>query len=148
MLPYPVDYHPYTAYHLSETLQILLFTAVGFFLLLKKLEPEPTISLDTDWFYRMGGRACLWLANKPLQAIDDAVGLVYRRVGLWSVMGSSRLAALFDQRVIDDAVDGLAAAVRSVGSRLRLAQRGAVQENLALVVVLSVILAMAFWFAN
>ncbi len=42
MLPYPEVaqlYHPYTAYHLSETLQILLFTALGFFLLLKKLTP-------------------------------------------------------------------------------------------------------------
>ena len=59
MLPFPVDYHPYTSYHISETLQVLLFTAVGFFVFLKKLVPEPTISLDTDWFYRMGGRAFL-----------------------------------------------------------------------------------------
>ena len=44
MLPFATDYHPYTSYHVSETLQILLFTAVGFFLLLKKLVPEPTIS--------------------------------------------------------------------------------------------------------
>jgi multicomponent Na+:H+ antiporter subunit D len=71
LLPYPVDYHPYTAYHLSETLQILLFTALGFFLLLKKLDARAdTISLDLDWFYRMGGRAFLWLARKPVQALD------------------------------------------------------------------------------
>ena len=56
MLPFPdaaAQYHPYNAAHISETLQILLFTALGFFLLLKKLKPEPTISLDMDWFYRM-----------------------------------------------------------------------------------------------
>src|SRR5262249_52265123 len=54
MLPYAVDYQPYTAYHLSETLQILLFTGLGFFLLLNKLRPEAKISLDLDWFYREG----------------------------------------------------------------------------------------------
>ncbi len=45
MLPYPdlaAEYHPYTAYHIFETLQILLFTGLGFFLLLKKLVPDPT----------------------------------------------------------------------------------------------------------
>jgi hypothetical protein len=40
MLPYPVEYHPYTSYHVSETLQMLLFTALGFFLLIKKLSPR------------------------------------------------------------------------------------------------------------
>ena len=48
MLPYAEDYEPYTSYHVSETLQILLFTAVGFFWLIKKLEPEALISLDLD----------------------------------------------------------------------------------------------------
>ena len=61
-------------------------------------------------------------------------------------MLSSRLASLFDNRVIDGLVDGLGLAVRSIGSRLRFAQRGAVQENLALVFVVSVILIMAFLF--
>ena len=71
MLPYPevaAEYHPYTAYHVFETLQILLFTGLGFFLLLKKLVPDPTISLDMDWFYRKGGRVFLWFARKPVQA--------------------------------------------------------------------------------
>ena len=80
------EYHPYTAYHVSETLQILLFTALGFFLLLKKLVPEPTISLDMDWFYRMGGRAFLWLARKPVQAADTFVGELYRVAGLVPLM--------------------------------------------------------------
>jgi multicomponent Na+:H+ antiporter subunit D len=146
MLPYPVDYQPYTAYHVSETLQILLFTAIGFFLLIKKLEPEPTVSLDTDWFYRMGGRGFLWLAKNPIQWIDNGVGAVYRVLGLAPLMLSSRLASLFDKEVIDGAVDGLAQSVRSIGNRLRMAQRGPVQENLALAFVVSVLLLMAFLF--
>jgi multicomponent Na+:H+ antiporter subunit D len=130
MLPYPVDYHPYTSYHVSETLQILLFTAVGFFLLVKKLEPEAKISLDLDWPYRAGGRAFLWLAKKPIQTIDTFVGEIYRLGGLVPLMVSARVSALFDNRVIDGAVDGFASGIRSLGTRLRTAQRGALQENL------------------
>lgn len=70
MLPYPVHYEPYTAYHLAETLQILAFTALGFFLLLKKLTPEPTISLDLDWFYRMGGRIFFLTADVGLGRLN------------------------------------------------------------------------------
>lgn len=148
MLPYPVHYAPYTSYHVSETLQLLLFTAVGFFLLIKKLEPERTISLDTDWFYRMGGRAFLWLARNPVQRIDNAIGQVYQALGLGPLMVSSRLANLFDNRVIDAAVDGVAAAVRAAGNHLRAAQRGAVQESLALVFVVSVLMVVAFFLMN
>jgi multicomponent Na+:H+ antiporter subunit D len=132
MLPYAVEYRPYTAYHLSETLQILLFTGVGFFLLIKKLEPEPTISLDLDWFYRKGGRLLLWLARRPIQWADTGVGELYRLAGLRSLMGAARLAGRFDNGIIDGAVDGFAQGIRGLGGRLRLAQRGQVQENLAL----------------
>src|SRR2546426_10538642 len=47
-LPYPVDFAPYTARHVLATLGLLSFTALGFFLLLHQLDPEPSISLDTD----------------------------------------------------------------------------------------------------
>ena len=113
---------------------------------LKKLKPEPTISLDMDWFYRMGGRAFLWLAKNPVQWVDNQVGSVYRVLGLLPLMLSSRLANLFDNRVIDGVVDGVASSVRSLGSQLRMLQRGAVQESLALVFVVSAIVVMAFLF--
>ncbi len=52
LLPFPVPYTPYYAEKLVEMSQVLLFTGLGFLLLLKKLAAEPTVSLDTDWFYR------------------------------------------------------------------------------------------------
>jgi multicomponent Na+:H+ antiporter subunit D len=55
VLPYPVHFEPYTADHVTGALGLLMFTALGFFLLLKKLDPEPTVSVDTDWFYRKAG---------------------------------------------------------------------------------------------
>ncbi len=144
MLPYPVEYHPYTAYHISETLQILLFTGLGFFLLLKKLVPEPKISLDLDWTYRMGGRAFLWLARKPIQAADTFVGELYRVAGLVPLMFTSRFASLVDNDVVDGAVDGVAEGVRGIGRRLRLTQRGQMQENLTFAFAVAAALIVAF----
>ncbi len=67
ILPFqPVLYHPYTPAHVVGTIQLLLFTYVAFLLLIKKLAGEPTISLDTDWFYRKGGVLFVWLMNNPL----------------------------------------------------------------------------------
>ncbi len=143
-LPYAVDYHPYTAYHVSETLQILLFTALGFFLFLKKLVPEPTISLDVDWFYRMTGRAVRWVAVKPAQAVDDWVCDIYRVVGLAWMMVSARVSAWFDWNIIDGVVDGLANGVKGTGNRLRHLQTGQLQVNVLTAVAVILVLLLGY----
>jgi multicomponent Na+:H+ antiporter subunit D len=149
LLPYPDEaakYLPivYGSYHVFETLQILLFTGLGFFLLIKKLTPEPTISLDMDWFYRMGGRGFLWLARKPIQALDTFVGELYRLAGLIPLMFTARFSAVIDNEAIDGMVDGLAEGVRGIGRRLRFAQRGQMQQNLAFSFVVAALLIVAF----
>ncbi|MEI6564198.1 MAG: Na(+)/H(+) antiporter subunit D [bacterium] len=145
MLPYAVDYQPYTAYHVSETLQILLFTALGFFLFIGKLTPEPTISLDMDWFYRMGGRGVAWVSRVPAQAVDEWVSEFYRFCGLAWTMTMARMSAWFDGRVIDGVVDGLAVSVRSLGDRVRRLQTGSLQFNIfsAVVAIMVVLLTCA-----
>ncbi|MCH2159524.1 MAG: Na(+)/H(+) antiporter subunit D [Oleiphilaceae bacterium] len=55
LLPYPVDYEPYTADHLVTQFQLLLFAGLAFFLLLPMMKRTETISLDFDWFYRKLG---------------------------------------------------------------------------------------------
>ena len=120
----------YSSYHVSETLQILLFTALGFFLLLKKLTPEPTISIDLDWFYRMGGRGFYWLARKPIQSADTAVGEGYRYLGLIPLVTVSRFWSWFDWNAIDGVVDGIARSVRGVGGYARRLQSGWLQSSL------------------
>ncbi len=141
MLPnQPVAYHPYTAYHVSETLQILLFTAVGFFLFLKKLVPTPTISMDVDWLYRMTGRGVRWIATRPLQAADEWVCEVYRFCGMAWLTVSAKTSAAFDWNVIDGVVDGLARTVRSTGDRLRHLQSAQLQVNIFSAVAVLVVL--------
>jgi multicomponent Na+:H+ antiporter subunit D len=52
LLPYNVDYVPYTASHVVFNLQLLLFSGLAFFLILGWLKRTLTITLDLDWFYR------------------------------------------------------------------------------------------------
>jgi len=54
-MPFPVDYNAYSAGHLFWELQLLLFTGLGFFLMLKHLGGEAKLSVDTDWVYRKAG---------------------------------------------------------------------------------------------
>ena len=56
LLPFAVNYQPYTATHLIETMQLLIFTGLGFWLLIHKFSGKSTITLDTDWFYRRPSR--------------------------------------------------------------------------------------------
>ena len=52
-LPYPVDYVPYTAGKVLFYLQLLLFSGLAFFLLLPLMKRTNTVSLDTDWVWRV-----------------------------------------------------------------------------------------------
>ncbi len=146
MLPYrDTTFHPYTSYHLSETLQILVVTAIAFVFLKDRLAARPTISLDLDWFYRYGGRLFLWLAERPLQWLDTAWGAAYRVVGLYGLMVTARFWAWFDWHGIDGLVDGSALCVRAIGRRLALVlQRGHIQQTIYYAVTFAAIILIAY----
>jgi multicomponent Na+:H+ antiporter subunit D len=146
MLPYQeVSYHPYGAYHLSETLQILAFTALAFFFLKDKLGAKATISLDLDWFYRKAGRAFLWLAQNPIQWIDTAWGAAYRVVGLYSLMVTARFWSWFDWHGIDGVVDGSARCVQAFGRRITIVlQKGQIQQTIYYSVTFVAILLISY----
>jgi multicomponent Na+:H+ antiporter subunit D len=81
ILPYPVLYHPYTAFHVVGMMQLLLLTAAAFWLYIDKLGGEATVSVDTDWFYRKPGMLFLWFVAHPLQNLRLGVqGLLSRVV--------------------------------------------------------------------
>ena len=52
-LPYPVEYNAYEPGKVLFYLQLLLFSGLAFFLLLPLMKRTLTISLDTDWFWRV-----------------------------------------------------------------------------------------------
>ena len=128
LLPYAVDFVPYTAVHITESLGILMFTALGFVLLLKALDPENTISLDTDWVYRKGARAFMWFANKPLARYEQAVSDVSENAALPFMHGSAAAGLRVDIHVVDGIVNGIARWVMRGGAVLRRVQTGVVSH--------------------
>ncbi|MCP4665384.1 MAG: Na+/H+ antiporter subunit D, partial [Deltaproteobacteria bacterium] len=54
ILPYDVPYQAYTFNHVVAQLQLLMLSALVFFLFLSLLKRTETIAIDTDWFYRKG----------------------------------------------------------------------------------------------
>ena len=78
LLPYAVDYNAWTVPHVVTQMQLLMLSALVFFLFLPMLKRTATISLDTDWFYRKGGKLFYDLMDRSL---NGANALVSRLVG-------------------------------------------------------------------
>jgi multicomponent Na+:H+ antiporter subunit D len=76
VMPFPVAYRPYTAAHLVETLQLLAFTGLGFWLVIDKIHAEPTITLDFDWFYRRPAPILFRLTVVSLDRLFAAADLI------------------------------------------------------------------------
>jgi len=153
-LPFDSDYHPYTWGHVIGAYQILLLTAVGFFMLLKKLDPEDLISVDTDWSYRRAIGGFIWFIKKPVVAYETYITEVYKRAiieptkklsrigwtidtwvfdGLvnasgWATLLESKISELFDIHVIDGALNKLPTSLGKSAKHLRKLQTGRTQN--------------------
>lgn len=126
LLPYPVVFEPYTGLHVTESLGLLMFTALGFVVFLKALDPENTISIDTDWFYRKGARCFMWLAENPLARYEKAVSDVSETAVLPFLHAAARAGLRVDLSGVDAVVNGVARSVLRGGARLRRLQTGVV----------------------
>jgi multicomponent Na+:H+ antiporter subunit D len=76
LLPYAATYQPYTAGHVLSQLQLLVFSALAFAVLMRTgiYPPElRSVNLDFDWFYRVAGAR---LAN----VVVSGTGAVYRQL--------------------------------------------------------------------
>ncbi|MGM0574887.1 MAG: Na(+)/H(+) antiporter subunit D [Myxococcota bacterium] len=89
LLPYPVDYHPYSTYHVVHQLQLLVGTALGFFLLLSKLGGAPLVTREVNALYEGIGRGAILLSRRGVLPIMEAaawlIRLLVARVGDLSV---------------------------------------------------------------
>ena len=148
MLPDPqISYHPYSSYHLGETLQLLAASALIFYFFKKHLAAKDVQLLDFDWFYRKGGKAFLWFACKPVQWIDTVWGKAYRVVGLELLMASAKFWSWFDWNIIDKLLDGSACSLRTAGRKLSfIVQRGQIQMLLGITIgLVMVFIISAIW---
>jgi multicomponent Na+:H+ antiporter subunit D len=102
ILPYPVDYLPYTGAHVVGQLQLLMFGALAFCLLiLSGYYPAEmrAINLDTDWFYRVFSVRFYDVVDGGLNRLNrfcEAIFVQRFTAGLarWSEHGAARLLIL------------------------------------------------------
>ncbi len=72
LLPYPVDYAPYSASHVLGQLQLLMYSALAFSVLMwtRVYPPElRSINLDFDWFWRVPGMTVLRSITSMVQRL-------------------------------------------------------------------------------
>jgi multicomponent Na+:H+ antiporter subunit D len=77
MLPYPVQFHPYTISHVVWQLQLLLFALLAFGVLMRTGIHPPeirAINLDTDWTYRRALPALVTALSAPVARLWAGVG--------------------------------------------------------------------------
>jgi len=135
LLPYSVHFEPYTAYHIWETLQILLFTQLGFFLLLKKLWCENMISLDTDWFPRKSAKAFMWFTNKPLANLEyNVIGEIYEFIIQKPIMRVAVYLKKIDTVVVDGTINGIGKFAMACSRKMQKIQSGQIQHYAMLMI--------------
>ncbi len=80
LLPYPVNYVPYTAPHVLGQTQLLFFSALAFtLLLLSGIYPGEMrcVNLDADWFYRKGARLFYRVADRSFNWVNSVCDRVF-----------------------------------------------------------------------
>jgi multicomponent Na+:H+ antiporter subunit D len=98
-LPYPVEYEAYTASKVIFYLQLLLFSGLAFFLLLPLMRRTETISLDTDWLWRVA----LFRGVTAVQALlQRAAALLGRGADFVLARASGKARAWFGGTPEDD----------------------------------------------
>ncbi len=87
ILPYPVDFEPYTFAHVLSQSQLLFFSALAFTLLLLSgvYPPEMrAVNLDADWLYRKGGWYFYLAADKGLNFLNLLCDLIFvKGIAAW-----------------------------------------------------------------
>jgi multicomponent Na+:H+ antiporter subunit D len=76
ILPYAetaFHYHAYAFGHTIGTVELLMITAVGFFLLQFVFSPHERITYDIDHLYRKAGRGFIWLCEQPLVTVAEFI---------------------------------------------------------------------------
>lgn len=74
LLPYSLEYKAYSASKVVFYLQLLLFSGLAFFLLLPLMQRTLTISLDTDWFWRV-------MLNRVATMVTAVTSTIYSKLG-------------------------------------------------------------------
>jgi len=146
LLPFPAQYHPYAPWNIFIALILLVLVLLGFYSIRRFLRPRRARTPDADLLYRMAASGVVCLICKPLAFIDAQWSEVYRAVVLRGLLGLATGAGWFDRKGIDRVVDGAAQGVRVVGSVAARMQPGRLQDQLAWMVFVAMVLFALIWF--
>ena len=83
ILPYAgeaLHYHAYALGHTIGTFELLMMTALGFFMLQFVFSPHERVTYDIDHLYRKGGRGFIWFCETPLVSFAVGVEKVVLRI--------------------------------------------------------------------
>ena len=83
LLPYPVSYEPYSGSHVLAQLQLLMFSALAFSVLMRyRIYPPElrSVNLDFDWTYRRLGPALVLGVTAVVSAMQQAAGTASKRI--------------------------------------------------------------------
>jgi multicomponent Na+:H+ antiporter subunit D len=83
LLPYEMDYVPYTPYHVVNQVQLLLLASMAFtFLIRTGLYPPElrSVNIDADWLYRRGLPSTVRAGSRVVVATREALAGPRRRV--------------------------------------------------------------------
>jgi multicomponent Na+:H+ antiporter subunit D len=145
LLPYQVDFQPYSAFSVLQALTLSGFSVLAYTLAKPLLAPVPGRLVDFDLLYRGVGRAFYSLISIPLASLDGFWSEAYRAVGLRALMDNARFSAVFDRKGIDGMVDGTAKAAAHLGRVTAEAQGGKLQIYLNASAVLAAAIFAVVW---
>jgi multicomponent Na+:H+ antiporter subunit D len=94
LLPYPVDYVPYTGSHVLTQLQLLMFSALAFSVLMYTRVYPPELrstNLDTDWLYRRLLPGMTATAERVIKAVMAASAVHMSRLTRLLIAGGTRM---------------------------------------------------------
>jgi multicomponent Na+:H+ antiporter subunit D len=109
ILPYLVDYVPYTTAHVITQLQLLMFSALAFtYLMLTGLYPPElkSTNLDFDWLYRRLLPKFIRTAGAKISIADQHIREMFLLMVRWIMATTERL----------NGMDGVVAKTNSIGS--------------------------------
>ncbi|NHZ47682.1 Na(+)/H(+) antiporter subunit D [Nitratidesulfovibrio liaohensis] len=147
-LPFEVEhpYVPWSVWHVLQSLLLLGFSGLAFYLLRKVITPHEGLNLDVDIAYRAVGTGALRFVCRPLAFLDDRWTEAYRTGGLRGLMGIALGSVWFDRQAIDGVVDGSARTVRGIGGLGARTQNGSLQDYLGLAAFFALCVFGLVWY--
>ncbi|MBI9111552.1 Na(+)/H(+) antiporter subunit D [Maridesulfovibrio ferrireducens] len=146
LLPFPVEYTPYTPWHLLQSAMLLAFTGAGFWIMRKVIVPHHGRNLDFDKLYRWIGNTGIKVVCRPVAWVDSVWTTVYRVIGLRALMDFADGSSWFDRKGIDTVVDGTAYTVRNIGRTGAKIQTGRIQDYLGMAVFFALCIYGLVWY--